>query len=76
MTLLATLIYQVATQWRDRSNKGVAKWLFIGQLLSSVGFITYSALVGDMIFVVANSLVACVAIFGEYTYHRNRRLKR
>lgn len=73
LTLLVTLIYQVGKQWRDRTNKGVTKWLFIGQLVASTGFITYSVLVDNIIFVITNSLIAAVAILGEYTYLRNRR---
>jgi MtN3 and saliva related transmembrane protein len=40
--LLATMGRQVYTQWRDGTSKGVSKWLFIGQLAASLGFIMYS----------------------------------
>ena len=36
--LLATLISQIYKQWEKGSVKGVSKWLFIGQLATSVGF--------------------------------------
>jgi MtN3 and saliva related transmembrane protein len=74
--LLATLVRQVLVQWHDRSSKGVSAWLFVGQLAASIGFIVYSALVDNLVFVVVNSLIAAVAIFGEYTYLRNRRIQR
>lgn len=73
LILLATLIRQVFTQWRDKTSKGVSKWLFVGQLASSIGFITYSVLVDNLVFVVANILIAVVAITGELVYVRNRR---
>ena len=74
--LLATLITQIVGQWRDRSSKGVSPWLFVGQLTASLGFVAYSALTNNMVFVVTNLLIAAVAVFGEYTYLRNRRAKR
>lgn len=73
MILLATLIRQVAVQWNDKNSKGVSAWLFVGQITSSIGFITYSALVGNKIFVITNSLIAAVAIVGEVVYLRNKK---
>lgn len=72
LVLLATLIRQVLMQWNDKSSKGVSAWLFIGQITSSIGFITYSALVDNQIFVITNSLIAIVAILGELVYLRNK----
>jgi uncharacterized protein with PQ loop repeat len=74
--LLATLIAQVAAQWRDHSSKGVSRWLFIGQLLASLGFILYSVLTHNSVFAVTNTLIAGVAVIGQYTYYRNRRTLR
>ena len=73
--LLITLVAQIVTQWRDRTSKGVSPWLFIGQLSASLGFIIYSVLVNNTIFIVTNALIAGVALFGQYTYYRNRRTK-
>jgi MtN3 and saliva related transmembrane protein len=73
LVLMATLIRQVVTQWRDKNMKGVSAWLFVGQLTSSIGFITYSAMVGNRIFVITNSLIAVVAIVGEWVYLRNKK---
>jgi MtN3 and saliva related transmembrane protein len=28
--------------WRDRSSQGVSRWLFVGQIMVSVGFVIYS----------------------------------
>jgi MtN3 and saliva related transmembrane protein len=73
LLLLATLLAQVVNQWRDRTSKGVSPWLFVGQLAASVGFIVYSARVDNTVFVITNSVLAAVAVLGQYTYFRNRR---
>ena len=54
--LLATLGRQVYSQWRDRTSQGVSKWLFVGQSSASIGFVTYSWLVGSWVFVATNAL--------------------
>src|ERR1700737_936942 len=50
--LLATIARQVYSQWRDRTSQGVSKWLFVGQILASVGFIVYSWLLRNWVFLV------------------------
>lgn len=72
--LIATLARQVYTQWRERSVEGVSRWLFIGQLAASVGFTTYSWLVGNSVFVFTNSVLLLTAVMGQLIYRRNRRL--
>jgi uncharacterized protein with PQ loop repeat len=64
--LLATLSRQVYTQWRERSSRGVSSWLFIGQLVSSTGFIIYSALLHSWVFVATNVLILIVAGVGQW----------
>jgi uncharacterized protein with PQ loop repeat len=64
--LLATLSRQVYTQWRERSSRGVSSWLFIGQLVSSTGFIVYSALLHSWVFVATNVLILIVAAVGQW----------
>jgi uncharacterized protein with PQ loop repeat len=71
--LLATLARQVYTQWRDRTSKGVSRWLFVGQCAASVGFVAYSWLLGSWVFVVTNALILVTAVAGELIYLRNRR---
>ena len=73
LILMATLARQVSIQWQDYNSRGVSAWLFVGQLAASLGFIWYSVLVGNTVFVVTNSLIACVALVGEWIYLRNRR---
>jgi MtN3 and saliva related transmembrane protein len=73
--LLLTLGRQVYTQWRDRSSKGVSRWLFVGQCAASIAFVIYSWLLHNWVFVVTNALILLTAIIGEVIYLRNRRAK-
>src|SRR5271166_6547760 len=52
---LATLIRQVYTQWRSRSDAGVSKWLFLGQVTASLGFTTYSVLLHNGVYIASNT---------------------
>ena len=67
--LLLTLVKQVYKQWKDATSEGISKWLFIGQLFASVGFTTYSALVGNWVFTVTNGLLTINNIIGIYLYY-------
>lgn len=71
--LMATLIQQVIKQAKDDSAQGVSKWLFAGQILASIGFIAYSAMVGSVVFVVTNSCILVTAIVGQIITARKRR---
>jgi uncharacterized protein with PQ loop repeat len=71
--LLLTLARQVYAQWRERSAVGVSRWLFIGQFAASVGFIIYSALLENWVFVVTNALILLTAIIGEIVVLQNRK---
>jgi MtN3 and saliva related transmembrane protein len=71
--LLATLIRQVRKQWREGSSEGVSRWLFIGQTTASVGFTTYSWLLGNWVFVVTNVLILLNSLVGLVVVLRHRR---
>ncbi|GAA4782095.1 hypothetical protein [Lysobacter hankyongensis] len=71
--LLLTLIAQVRSQYRSGATQGVSRRLFVGQIASSVGFLSYSLLVGDRVFVFTNACILATAIAGEIVYLRNRR---
>src|SRR5687768_5011830 len=62
--LLTTLIAQILKQWRSRSAKGVSRWLFVGQATSSLGFLVYSAMVDNRVFVVTNAVLLISALVG------------
>jgi MtN3 and saliva related transmembrane protein len=69
--LLATLLRQVYTQWRERSTQGVSRWLFRGQLAASCGFLIYSLMLRNWVFVVTNAALLLTAIVGQIIYWRN-----
>ncbi len=69
--LLFTLISQVRTQWKERSSRGVSAGLFAGQIAASVGFVTYSILVGDRVFVFTNIAILATSLVGQAIYLRN-----
>jgi uncharacterized protein with PQ loop repeat len=71
--LLATLVRQVQRQWKERSTQGVSSWLFIGQLAASTGFLVYSVLVKNWVFVFTNAALLITALVGQAIYLRNSR---
>ncbi len=71
--LLLTVGRQVWTQWKSRATAGVSKWLFVGQLAASTGFVIYSFAVSNWVFVVTNLLMLVVAVVGQVLYWQNRR---
>ena len=71
--LLATLARQVFRQWRERSVAGVSHWLFIGQLTASTGFLIYSWMLDNWVFVVTNAALLVTALVGQIIYKRNVR---
>lgn len=71
--LLLTLGRQVYTEWRDRSVRGLSRWLFVGQLTASAGFIVYSWLKDDWVFVITNLLLSLTAGMGQLIYLRNKK---
>jgi MtN3 and saliva related transmembrane protein len=73
LILVLTISRQVYTQWRTKSTAGVSRWLFVGQVAASIGFVIYSVLVDNWVFVVANAFILLTAIAGECIYIRNKR---
>lgn len=71
--LLATIARQVHTHWRERSTKGVSRWPFLGQLAASTGFLIYSLLLGNWVFVVSNAALLITAAIGQWIFWHNRR---
>jgi MtN3 and saliva related transmembrane protein len=71
--LLATLLRQVWVQWRERSTAGVSSWLFVGQCAASSGFLLYSWLLDNRVFIVTNAMLLFTAVAGQLIYRRNRR---
>jgi len=62
--LVMTIVTQVYRQWQQGTSKGVSKWLFIGQMTASAGFLAYSWLIHDMVFLFTNALMVMSAAVG------------
>lgn len=72
--LIATLSRQIYTQAQDENAKGVSHWLFAGQMLASVGFIAYSWMLHNWVFIVTNSIILLTAVVGQVVMWRKRGL--
>jgi MtN3 and saliva related transmembrane protein len=74
LILILTIGKQVYKQWHEGSSEGVSKWLFIGQMAASSGFIVYSWLIQNWVFVVTNVVMFLSAIvgLGIVLIHRRR----
>lgn len=71
--LIATLAKQIHKQATDLNAEGVSRWLFVGQMVASVGFIVYSWLVHNWVFIATNSLILLTALVGQVVMWRRRR---
>lgn len=72
--LVLTIVTQVYRQWHQGSSKGVSKWLFIGQMAASGGFLLYSWLIHDLVFLFTNALMMMSAAvgLGIVLWHRTK----
>lgn len=68
LILLLTLIRQVYKQWKGGETEGISSWLFVGQLLSSIGFTIYSYSVGNWVFTITNGILTINNIIGICLY--------
>lgn len=72
LLLLVTIVRQVAKEWTAK-NPAESSWsLFLGQLAASAGFVTYSILKDDPVFILTNSLLFASAGVGLYATFRAR----
>jgi MtN3 and saliva related transmembrane protein len=76
LVLLATLLRQVYTQWKTKATSGLSKWLFVGQFTASAGFVLYSYLLHNWVYVSSNIALLITAIAGQALYLRNKRAQR
>ena len=70
--LVLTIGYQVVRQWRTGHTEGVSRWLYVGQIAASSGFVAYSAHLGDAVFTATNSVILLAAILGLVSVFRTR----
>ena len=71
--LLITISRQIFKQWQEGSSEGVSIWLFVGQMLASLGFTVYSVLVDNWVFVATNALMLLNGLIGYLITLHNRR---
>ena len=71
--LIATLGRQTWRQWRDPDPRGLSHWLFLGQIAASAGFVVYSWLLRNWVFIITNSLILLTAIAGQLVFLRAQR---
>ena len=77
LILVLTIGKQVYKQWRENSSEAVSKWLFIGQMAASVGFLIYSLLVWNPVFIATNGVMVVNGLLGLLiVLHHRRRAKR
>jgi MtN3 and saliva related transmembrane protein len=69
--LLLTLGRQVWKEWKEGNSRGLSKWLFFGQMAASLGFVVYSWLKQDWVFVTTNLLILATAIAGQVIFYIN-----
>jgi uncharacterized protein with PQ loop repeat len=62
--LLTTITVQIVKQWRERSARGVSRWLFVGQAAASLGFLVYSVLLHNWVFTLTNGVMLLSALIG------------
>lgn len=73
LILILTIGKQVYKQWQSGSSEGISKWLFVGQMAASIGFVIYSALTRNAVFVVTNSVMVVNALLGLAIFWHHRR---
>ena len=70
--LIMTIGRQVYTQWKTRSVQGVSRWLFVGQITASIGFVLYSYALKNWVFVITNLVMFITAVFGQVVFTQNQ----
>lgn len=71
--LVLTIGRQVYRQWASGQSEGVSGWLFVGQMIASIGFTTYSWMLRSWVFVVTNALLFVSALVGWLILRQQRR---
>ncbi len=71
--LVVTIGRQTYSQWKQGHTAGVSKGLFVGQIAASTGFVVYSYLLDNVVFVVSNVFLLIIAAVGQFLYLRNRK---
>ncbi|HEU4409789.1 MAG TPA: hypothetical protein VFS43_31340 [Polyangiaceae bacterium] len=73
LILVVTVGKQVYKQWREGVGEGVSRWLFVGQIAASTGFVIYSWSVKNWVFVLTNALMLVNGVCGLLLVWRHLR---
>ncbi|MBV9695775.1 MAG: hypothetical protein JO005_02480 [Gammaproteobacteria bacterium] len=76
LVLVASLGAQCWKEWREGTTRGVSGLFFIGQMITSIGFVIYSALLRNWVFIATNVAILISAVAGQVILWLNRRRKR
>lgn len=71
--LILTLARQIHAQSQQEHLQGVSHWLFLGQIAASIGFIIYSWMLRNWVFITTSSLILLTAIIGQIVLWRRLR---
>jgi hypothetical protein len=71
--LVATLARQVHKQATLGNGQALSRWLFVGQIAASLGFIAYSWMLRNYVFLLTNTIILGTAIAGQWVYFRNEK---
>jgi MtN3 and saliva related transmembrane protein len=72
LLLVLTIGHQVRRQWRTGHADGVSRWLYVGQMASSLGFLAYSLHLGDWVCICTNGILLVAASLGLISVLRSR----
>ena len=73
--LLLTIGKQIYKQWSEKTSRGVYKWLYIGEILANAGFIVYSGMLHNYVFLVTNALLLVSSLVGLGIVLHHRRIE-
>lgn len=71
--LVLTIGKQVFKQYKEGKSEGVSKWLFLGQMTASGGFLLYSWLKRDWVFIATNGVMLLNGLAGYLIVLHHRR---
>lgn len=77
LILCLTIGKQLHTQYKQGTSQGVSKWLYLGQFGAEIGFIIYSLMVKNWVFVFTNTVLLLENVAGiiliRHQRSRNRK---
>jgi uncharacterized protein with PQ loop repeat len=72
VVLVLTIGKQVHRQWKTGTSEGVSRWLFLGQCAAEIGFIAYSWMLRNWVFLFTNIVLLLESVVGYALVLRHR----